>query len=569
MTKPDVTRPEQTHPGQTFPTAAPGQPGRIGLTRPGGWTVAALIIGAVVVSPMVAVLWLALHPTENIWPHLVSTVLPRYLENTLLLMLGVGILAAAVGTGAAWLVTMHRFPGRRWLDYALLFPLANPAYIGAYALVDFLNYSGPVQTGLRLTMGWQDARDYWFPEIHSLGFAVVVLTAAFYPYVYLLARAAFREQSGASYEVARSLGVGPVGLFIRVGLPLARPAIAAGVALVLMETVADFGTVQHFGVQTLTTGVFSIWLNDSNAGGAAQIALVILALILALLWIERRGRRHARFHRMARATRPVAPQVLPGARGWLATGLCMIPFTLGFVLPVGVMGAHALQKPEAWFAPGLGAAVVNTLFVGGLAALITVGAALFLIYGLRMTGRTAARLILPVTALGYAAPGAVMAVGILIPLAAVDHYLADAVQAATGHDPGLLLTGTVAALVLAYAVRFFGIAQSAVDSAFGRVSPSLPMAGRSLGRTSGQTLMAVYLPLMRGSVSTALLVVFVDCVKELPATLLLRPFNFNTLSTRAYDLASLEKIGEAAPAALLVIAVSLAAVSLMDRTPQD
>ena len=563
-----MIRRQATQPDQTQPDGQDRR-GWHRLAWPGGWTLVALLIAAVVVAPMLAVLWLAFHPTENIWPHLVATVLPRYLQNTLILMAGVGLLSAAVGTGAAWLVTMHRFPGRRWLDIALLFPLANPAYIGAYALVDFLTYSGPVQTGLRLSMGWTSARDYWFPQVHSLGFAVVVLTAAFYPYVYLLARAAFREQSGASYEVARSLGVGPLGLFLRVGLPLARPAIAAGTALVLMETVADFGTVQHFGVQTLTTGVFSIWLNDSNAGGAAQIALVILTLILALLWIERQSRRNARFHRMARATRPVAPQPLPGARGWLATGLCLIPFGLGFVLPVAVMAGHALHKPEVWFAPGLAAAVMNTLFVGGLAALITVGAALFLVYGVRAAGRSAARLILPVTALGYAAPGAVMAVGILIPLAALDHHLADAVLALTGHDPGLMLTGTVTALVLAYAVRFFGIAQSAVDSAFGRVSPSLPMAARSLGRTGGQTLRAVYLPLMRGSVSTALLVVFVDCVKELPATLLLRPFNFNTLSTRAYDLASLEKIGEAAPSALLVIAVSLAAVSLIDRSPRD
>ena len=533
---------------------------------PDPWSVMAFIIAAVVVAPMFAVLWLATHPTENIWPHLMATVLPRYLQNTLLLMAGVGVLAAAVGTGAAWLVTMYRFPGQRWLDYALLFPLANPAYIGAYALVDFLNYSGPVQGGMRLAMGWQSARDYWFPEVHSMGFAVVVLTAALYPYVYLLARAAFREQSGASYEVARALGVGPVGLFLRVGLPLARPAIAAGVALVLMETIADFGTVQHFGVQTLTTGVFSTWLNDNNAGGAAQIALVILALVLMLLWIERQSRRNARFHAMTRATRPVTPQVMAGARAWVATAFCLVPLVMGFLLPVGVMGWHALKKPDAWLAPGLLQAVGNTLFVCGLAALITVGGALFLVYGVRLAGRSFTRALLPVTALGYAAPGAVMAVGILIPLAALDHYMADAVLALTGYDPGLMLTGTVAALVLSYGVRFFGIAQSAVDSAFGRVAPSLSMAARSLGRTKGGVLSAVYLPLMRGSVSVALLVVFVDCVKELPATLLLRPFNFNTLSTRAYDLASLERIGEAAPSALLVIAVSLAAVALMART---
>ena len=533
---------------------------------PDPWSVVALLIAAVVVAPMIAVLWLATHPTENIWPHLLSTVLPRYVRNTLLLMAGVGVLAAAVGTGAAWLVTMYRFPGQRWLDYALLFPLANPAYIGAYALVDFLNYSGPVQGGMRLAMGWQSARDYWFPEVQSLGFAVGVLAAALYPYVYLLARAAFREQSGASYEVARALGVGPAGLFLRVGLPLARPAIAAGVALVLMETIADFGTVQHFGVQTLTTGVFSVWLKDNNAGGAAQIALVILGLVLMLLWVERQSRRNARFHGMARATRPVAQLPITGAWAWMATGLCLVPLAMGFVLPVAVMGWHALKKPEAWLAPGLGEAVRNTLLVCGAASLLTVGAALFLVYGVRLAGRSSTRFLLPVTALGYAAPGAVMAVGILIPLAVVDHYLADTVLALTGRDPGLLLTGTVVALVLAYGVRFFGIAQGAVDSAFGRVSPSLPMAARSLGRTRAGVLSSVYLPLMRGSVSMALLVVFVDCVKELPATLLLRPFNFNTLSTRAYDLASLERIGEAAPSALLVIAVSLAAVVLMART---
>ncbi len=536
--------------------------------RPEGWTLVALALVAVVVAPMAAVVWMAFHPTDNIWPHLLETVLPRYVANTLILMAGVGVLTAAVGTGAAWLVTMYRFPGRRWLSLALLFPLANPAYIGAYALVDFLAYSGPVQTGLRLGMGWQNARDYWFPDVHSPAFAIVVLSAAFYPYVYLLARAAFREQSGASYEVARALGTGPWGLFLRLGLPLARPAIAAGVALALMETVADFGTVQHFGVQTLTTGVFSVWFNDNNPGGAAQIALVILGLILALVFIERQGRRNARFNAQARATRPVVPQDLTGARGWLATFLCLLPFTLGFLLPVAVMAGHALRKPEVWFANGLGQAVVNTLMVGGIAALVTVGGALVLVHGLRLAGRSLARLVLPLTALGYAAPGAVMAVGILIPLAALDHHLADAILALTGTDPGLLLTGTATALVLAYAVRFFGIAQGAVDSAFGRVSPSLPMAARSLGRSGGQVLRDVYLPLMRGSVSTALLVVFVDCVKELPATLLLRPFNFNTLATRAYDLASLEKIGEAAPAALLVIAVSLVAVALIDRAPR-
>lgn len=529
------------------------------------WSVGAVAIALLVLAPMAAVLWIAFHPSENIWPHLMATVLPRYLGNTLLLMAGVGVLTAAVGTGAAWLVVMYRFPGSRFLDYGLLFPMAIPAYIGAYALVDFLDYAGPLQTAMRAAFGWQDARAYWFPEIRSAGAAVVVLSAAFYPYVYLLARAAFREQSGSAYEVARALGRGPVGLFWRLGLPLARPAIAAGVALALMETVADFGTVQHFGVQTLTTGVFSTWLNGNNAGGAAQIAGVILTLILVLVTIERLGRRNARFHQVARATRPVEPQRLGGARGWLAAGLCLVPFGIGFVLPVAVMGGLALGRPQVWSAPGLGAAALNTLLVGGAAALVTVGAALFLVYGVRLAGRGVARAVLPLTTLGYAAPGAVLAVGLLIPLAAFDHRLADMVLAASGHDPGLMLTGTAAAIVIAYVVRFFGMAQGVIDASLGRISPSLPMAARSLGRTAGGVLGAVYLPLMRGSVAVALLIVFVDSVKELPATLLLRPFNFNTLSTRVYELASLERLSEAAPAALVVVAVGLLAVAVLAR----
>ena len=536
---------------------------------PDRWTVAALAIVAVVLAPLVAVLWIALHPTENIWPHLLSTVLPRYFTTTLVMMAGVGLLTAAVGTGAAWLVTMYRFAGRGWLVHALLFPLALPAYVGAYALVDFLDYSGPLQTGLRATFGWQDARDYWFPEIRSTWAAVLVLSAALYPYVYLLTRQALREQSGGVYEVARALGTGGWGLFWRLGLPLARPAIAAGVALALMETVADYGTVTHFGVQTLTTGVFSTWLNGGNAGGAAQIAGVIMTLIFLLVAMERISRRNARFHRPARHARPIEPQTLTGWRAALAFGLCMVPFLFGFVLPVGVMLTHAFDRPDVWIAPGLGSAALNTLIVGGTAALVTVGAALFLVYGVRMAGRSLARLILPVTLLGYAAPGAVLAVGILVPLAALDHRVADTILALTGTDPGLLLTGTAAAIVLAYVVRFFGIAQGAVDSAFGRISPSLPMAARSLGEGNGGTLRRLYLPLMRGSVASALLVVFVDCVKELPATLLLRPFNFNTLSTRVYELASLERLGEAAPAALVVTALGLAAVALLARTHRD
>ena len=536
---------------------------------PDAWSVGALMIAVVVLSPVLAVVWMAFTPVENIWPHLLSTVLPRYLAMTVLLMAGVAVLTSVAGTGTAWLVTMYRFPGSRWLDYALLFPLAIPAYVGAYAVVDFLDYAGAVQTALRGLMGWSSARDYWFFQIRAPWAACVVLSAALYPYVYLLARAAFREQSGCTYEVARALGSGPWDLFFRVGLPLARPAIAAGVALAMMETVADYGTVHHFGVQTLTTGIFSVWLDGNNAGGAAQIALVVLALVLMLVLIERAGRRGARFYRLGRATRPIDRPRLPRTAGWAATAFCLGPFSIGFVLPVGVMLWHALRRPEVWLAPGLMPALANTLSVAGVAAVVTVTGAVFLVYGVRLSGRMLPRRVLPLTTLGYAAPGAVLAVGFLVPLAALDHHVADGILALTGHDPGLLLTGTAAALVLAYAVRFFAVAQSATDSAFGRVSPTLPMAARSLGRSPRGALTSVYLPLMRRSVAAGLLVVFVDCVKELPATLLLRPFNYNTLATRVYELASLERLGEAAPAALLVIAVGLAAVLVLARATRD
>ncbi len=530
------------------------------------WSAVAVFIAVIVIAPIASILWMALNPAENIWPHLIATTLPRYLKNTLILSLSVGFLAASVGTGAAWIVVMYRFPGSRVLQWLLLLPLAIPAYVGAYAMVDFLEYAGPVQSALRDVFGWSSARDYWFPQIRSLGAAVVVLAAALFPYVYLMARAAFREQSGGTFEVAQALGAGPFARFWRVGLPLARPAIAAGVAVVMMETVSDFGVVDYFAVQTLTTGIFTTWLEMGNAGGAAQIAIVVLTLVFVLMALEKTSRSKSRFFRPSRHQRPVEPTRLSGWAGWAATLACTLPFLIGFVLPVGVIGSHALANAREWLAPGLVRALVHTVAVGGVAAVITVSAALAMVYGVRLSGRRLPRLLLPISTIGYAAPGAVLGVGILIPLARLDHVLADTIERVTGYDPGLLLTGTAFAVVLAYVVRFFAIAQGAADAAMGRVSPSLPMAARSLGRSPGGALRAVYIPLIRGSVGTALLLVFVDSVKELPATLLLRPFNFNTLSTRVYEQASLEQIGAASPAALLVIGVGLIAVGMLARS---
>jgi iron(III) transport system permease protein len=529
------------------------------------WSAGAVAIAAIVLAPILAVIWIAFHPVENIWPHLLSTTLPRYLRTTLILMVSVGVLAASVGACTAWLITRYNFVGRRWIEWALLLPLAIPAYVGAYALVDFLEYAGPVQTGLRGLFGWQTSRDYWFPEIRSLGAAIVVLSAALFPYVYILARAAFREQSGAGEEVAQSLGAGGFARFWRVGLPMARPAIAAGTAIVMMETVNDFGTVDYFAVQTLTTGIFNVWLESNNAGGAAQIATVVLGLVIFLVTMEKVSRRKYQFFNLATRHRPPERAPLRGVAGWLAFLICFLPFAVGFVLPFGVILNHALANADRWTDPDLLRALGNTLRVGGIAAVLTVLAGVFMVYGVRLSGRSLPRLLLPVTTIGYAAPGAVLGVGILIPLATLDHGLADIIEAVTGRPSGLILTGSAFAIVLAYCVRFFAIAQGAADGAMGRVPPSLAMAARSLGRSKGQVLREIYAPLIRGTVGSALLLVFVDCVKELPATMLLRPFNFDTLATQVHDQASLENLGDASPGAIMIVLVGLVAVALLAR----
>ncbi|MFT4917221.1 MAG: iron(III) transport system permease protein [Yoonia sp.] len=543
-------------------------PQRVVRLRFDRWSAGALVIAIIVVLPIAAVLWFALTPTDNIWPHLMATTFPRYLRNTVILMLSVGALTAVVGTTTAWLVTMYTFAGRRWLQWALLMPLAVPAYVGAYALVDFLEYAGPVQTALRGVMGWENATDYAFPAIRTRTAAAIVLSASLYPYVYLLARAAFREQSGAGFEVARALGVGPFWRFFRVGLPLARPAIAAGVAVVMMETVNDFGTVDYFAVQTLTTGIFTVWLQGGNLGGAAQLATCVLGMVVFLVVLEKVSRRKSKFFASVRGQRPVSRSALTRGQGVVAFVVCLVPVLVGFVLPVSVLSSHAFDASE-WFQPGLRKALWHTVTVAGGASVLTVLGGIFMVYGVRLSRRKLPKLLMPVTAIGYAAPGAVLGLGILVPLAALDNRVADGVLAITGYDPGLMLTGTAGVLVMAYVVRFFAIAQGAADAAFGRVSPSLPMAARSLGQTAGGALRRVYMPLMQASIGSALLLVFVDAVKELPATLLLRPFGYDTLATRVHAKASLENISEAAPAALMITLVGLVAVILLARAQKE
>ena len=529
------------------------------------WSFAALLIAAGVLLPIIAILVLAFFPSDDIWSHLLATTLPRYLSTTLALMVCVGFGAACIGAGTAWLITRYRFWGVRSFEWLLLMPLAIPAYVGAYALVDLLEYAGPVQSALRGVMGWTNAQDYWFFEIRSFGAASFVLTMALYPYVYLLSRAAFREQSGAVEEVAQSLGSHAFLRFWKIGLPLARPAIAAGTAIVMMETINDFGAVDYFAVQTLTTGIFSVWLEGSNAGGAAQLATLGLCLIIVLVLLEKNGRHKMRFFSLSTHHRPILRQKLRGRHAVFASVFCFLPVLFGFIIPTLVLALHAVRKLDYWKDADLYAALWNTVFVGAIAAFFTVIAGLVMVYGVRLSQQKLPRLLLPLTTIGYAAPGAVLAVGILIPLAAFDNALADFILALTGREIGLILTGSSFAVILAYFVRFFAIAQGAADTAMERISPNLSQAARSLGRSKRAILVQLFLPLIKGSLGSALVLVFVDCVKELPATMLLRPFNFSTLATRTHDQASLENLPQAAPAALLIILVGLLAVGLLAR----
>ena len=530
------------------------------------WSVVSVLMACVLLVPIAAIAWIAIFPAENIWPHLMENALPTYLKNTLILMAITGTGAAMIGTGAAWLVTMTDFPGRRWLEWALLAPLAMPAYIGAYALVDLLEYAGPVQTAMRAVFGWTSARDYWFPEIRSIGGAGFVLTMALYPYVYLLTRAAFQEQSVCALEVGRALGCGPWGVFRRVGLPLARPAVVAGTAIVCMETMADFGAVDYFAVPTLTRGVFSIWLDMHNAGGAAQIALVMLGFVLLLLAIEKLARRGKRFHHMSRRYRPIQRERTTGWRGLVIFALCAIPVVLGFLLPTSVVAWHAFDHLEQWGNLRFWRALANTAMLAASAAGLACLIGVVMVYGARSARASLPRWMAQATALGYAAPGAVIAVGVLIPLAAFDHWLADGIEDLTGIDIGLLLTGSAAAIVFAYLVRFAVIAHGAIDGALGRITPSMELAARTLGASRRSVLRRIHVPMIRGSVLTAGLLIFVDGSKELPATLILRPFNFETLATTVYNAASLEQLDKAGPAALAIVVVGLLPVAILART---
>ncbi len=530
------------------------------------WSTVGLSVALVVAIPIVSVLTLALFPEENIWPHLASTVLPKYIRNTLALLLGVGLGTVLIGVATAWLVTMTRFPGRRIFEWALLLPFAVPAYVIAYVYTDLLEYAGPVQGFLRGLFGWQRGADYWFPDIRSLGGAICMMTLVLYPYVYLLSRAAFLEQSVDVLETSRVLGCGSLSTFFRVSLPIARPAIAVGLALALIETLNDFGTVDYFGVSTLTAGIYDVWLGMGNLGGAAQIATVMLVFVVALITLERLGRRRRRYFQAIRRTETLPEYPLQGSRAVLATLACLTPIVAGFVVPVFVLLIYAITYFEISWTPEFHVYARNSLLLSGSAAALAVVIGVILAYSQRLKPSGKLSVCIRFASLGYAVPGAVLAIGVIIPFAGIDNTIDSFMREQFDFSTGLILSGTVFAVIFAYVVRFLAIAVGAIEVSLGKVTPTMDMSARTLGHTPASTLARVHVPLIRGGLMTAVLLVFVDCLKELPATLILRPFNFETLATNVYQFASDELIEQAALGALMIVVTGLLPVILLNRT---
>lgn len=529
------------------------------------WRLGALAVAGVVALPLLGIASSLLSWQGELWRHIAETQLSDIVGNTVILLVGVGLGTTVIGTGTAWLVTMCRFPGSRMLQWALLLPLVMPTYIIGYAYADLLTFAGPWQSALRGATGWGRG-DYWFPDLGSAAGVAFLFTLVLYPYVYLAARAAFLSQSQSLLEASRILGHGPWRTFFRVGLPLARPAIAAGLALALLETLADFGTVQYYGVHTFTTAIYRTWYGMGNREGAAQISLVLIVIAVALVALERRSRGRARFA-IASNLRYLAEPVLLAPRLALAAiAACVLPIVLGFVLPTLHLAQLAVTSGALVADHRFVGDTINSLVLATVAAIIIVGLALFLSYAARLARRRSLNRAIEFASLGYAIPGAVIAVGILLPLALADHGISRLTQELFGLPSGLLLSGTAFALIVAYTVRFLAVGMANVAPGLAAIDPAMDASARVLGARPRQVLRYIHLPMLRAPALTAGIIAFVEVLKELPATLLIRPFNFDTLAIGVYRFASDERLAQAAVGSILIVAVSLVPVILLSRT---
>ena len=536
-----------------------------------GLSVFAVVIAAFISLPVIVILSYLFKAEGVLWQHLLDTVLSDYLINSLLLMLGVGTGVLMLGVPTAWLTSMCSFPGRRWLSWAVLLPMAMPAYIIAYTYTGLLDFAGPIQTWIRDLTGLGYG-DYWFFEIRSLGGAIVMMSLVLYPYVYLMARAAFLEQSVSSIEVGCSLGYSRWRAMWSLALPMARPAIIAGLSLALMETLADYGTVQYFGVSTFTTGIFRTFYGYGDTAAAAQLAASLLAFVMLLILLERYSRRRARYHSASESKARADLIPLMGRNAVIAVSVCLAPLMFGFIIPATQLLFWAVfeAEPLGWEFVSL---AWNSFSLAFVAAIIAATLAIILSYARRNRPIKPVRTLIAMAGFGYALPGTIIAIGVLIPLAWLDHSLIALFERFGWRSPGLILSGSLVALLFAYTVRFLAVALGSVHSGLEKIKPSLDHAGRSMGHSPWAIISKIHVPLMRSSILTAVLIVFVDVLKELPATLILRPFNFNTMAVRAYELASDERLVDAAPASIMIVLVGLIPVlmlhgSIAHRRPQ-
>lgn len=530
----------------------------------GGVSAVALLLCLVVLAPFAALAALAMGSSGPIWGHLATTVLPSSTLTTALLMTGVGLLTSVIGVGTAWLVSRYRFFGRGVLQWALVLPLAVPTYISAYCFVELLDFTGPVQQAVRSLGGYRTPSDYWFPDVRSLPGAIFIMAVVLYPYVYLTCRIVFEMQAANTLDMGRVLGAGPWRLFLGIALPMARPAIVAGATLAMLEALNDIGAVEMLGVRTLTFAVFDTWLNRSSLAGAAQIACLMLVIVTIVIYAERRLRGSRRY--VAGDHGAGYSLVRPGRPASIAIALCcFLPFAAGFLTPALLLAAFALRRTEQIFDPQLAQAAINSVMVSLSAALVTVLVSMTLIVTARRGGNWWTSISTRFAMLGYAVPGSVLAIGTLYAFTAVDNGIDDFFRRYFGYSTGLILSGSAAIVIYGCSVRFLAIANGAIESGYSRISGHLAMVARTLGRSENQALFAVEVPLLRRAFATAGLLVFVDTMKELSATVLLRPFNFSTLATFVYERASRARFEDGAIAAFVIVAIGTVPMLLLNR----
>uniref|UniRef100_UPI003BA01EFB ABC transporter permease n=1 Tax=Aeromonas jandaei TaxID=650 RepID=UPI003BA01EFB len=531
-----------------------------------GWITGSWATALLLALPVLALVFSAFSAEGELFRHLADTVLLDYLANTLGLVVSVVLLSLLFGVPTAWLVAMCQVPGRRALQWALMLPMAMPSYIVAYVYTDLLDYSGPLQAGLRALFGWNSPADYWFPAIRSLGGAAWVLALVLFPYVYLLTRASFLEQSVSLIHSSRLLGCTPWQSFRRLSLPLARPAIMVAVSLVAMETLADFATVHFFAINTLTTAVYDTWLGYGSLATAAKLSCLMLLAVVMLIALERRSRSRLQVFQKSMGHEQPLRYPLKGMSCWLAGLWCWGLVLAGFGLPFVILLDYGVRYFELSWTPEFVRFAGNSLAISALTALLAMGIALLLGFFRRLDGGIKSLLPLRIAAMGYAMPGTVLAIGVLVPLTALDFAINDLAEWLGRQGPGLLLTGTITAIVFGYLVRFVAIAIGSVESSMGKISPSLDMAARSLGQGDSGMLRRVHLPLVRRGLFAGAMLVFIESMKELPAALLLRPFNFDTLATHVYQFVSDEMLERGALGAIVIVLVGLLPLIWVNRT---